>query len=108
MASSNRLDLTEASPGRPAMTGAGSSHRANRAAGRGHGEGGQIIPFPRGGDGVPLDDDRWEFRTEVHWVGGADGKWLRRELAGVLRELLTWARDDMTGDFENDGEEQAA
>ncbi|MFD2400062.1 hypothetical protein ACFSVJ_29200 [Prauserella oleivorans] len=41
-------------------------------------------------------------------MGGADGKWLRRELAGVLRELLTWARDDMTGDFENDGEEQAA
>ncbi|TWE27585.1 hypothetical protein [Prauserella muralis] len=41
-------------------------------------------------------------------MGGADGEWLRRELAGVLRELLTWARDDMTGDFQNDGEEQAA
>lgn len=69
-----------------------------------------VLPFPAGGrDGQRRSDTRWAFTTSVRWVGGAEGDWLRRELARVLRDLLAWAREDMTGDAVHDtGEERAA
>lgn len=36
----------------------------------------------------------WTLTSEVNYVDGVEGEWLRRELAGALRELLIWARDD--------------
>jgi hypothetical protein len=36
----------------------------------------------------------WGFVAEVGWIGGAEGEWLRGELAAVVRDLLLWARDD--------------
>jgi len=59
-------------------------------------EGGRVIPFPRVGRGPVMRDDRdWTFTTEVCWVDGAEGSWLRDELAGVVRDLLAWAHNDM-------------
>lgn len=73
-------------------------------------EGGRIIPFPPcGRDGLRNTDQRWSFVTEVRWVDGVEGEWLRHQLAGVLQDLLEWARDDMTGDGTHDeGQEGAA
>ena len=62
------------------------------------GDGGRVIPFPRGGHGPLRRDDRdWMFTTEVRWVDGTEGEWLRHELVGVVRDLLAWAHDDMDG-----------
>jgi hypothetical protein len=68
---------------------------------------GRIIPLPRVGRD---DGQRWDFTAEVRSVSGPEGQWLRRELSGVVRELLTWARDDMPtpGQVLGDGEERAA
>jgi hypothetical protein len=53
--------------------------------------------------------ERWQFATEIRAVGGAEGEWLRRELAGVVGELLVWARDDMAVDVHPDpGDEERA
>jgi hypothetical protein len=38
--------------------------------------------------------EAWTFTSEVNYADGVEGEWLRRELAGALRELLIWARDD--------------
>jgi hypothetical protein len=38
----------------------------------------------------------WTFTTEIDWVDGAEGEWLRHELAVVVRALLVWAWDDMS------------
>ena len=92
------------------MTGADRPLRRDNAADPVCDEGGRVIPFPRGGrHGVQRDDDRWTFTTEVHLVDGPESKWLRRELAGVLRDLLAWADDDMADDaLQNDRQERAA
>ena len=60
----------------------------------------KVIPFPPGGrKGRNRSEADWTFATEVRGVYGAEGAWLRKELAGVVRELLVWASDDMsTGD----------
>lgn len=73
-------------------------------------EGGRIVPFPSGGrDGPWQGQARWVFTTEVRGIGGAEGQWLRHELAGVVRDLLTWARDDLTGSgIDDEGEKRAA
>lgn len=70
----------------------------------------EVIPFPRGGrDGRNHGDVDWTFITDVRWVGGPDGEWLRKELAGVVRELLVWASEDMTNSEDEDpGEERRA
>lgn len=70
----------------------------------------EVIPFPRGGrDGRNHHDVDWTFTTDVRWVDGAEGDWLRKELAGVVRELLVWASDDMTNsEGEEPGEERWA
>jgi hypothetical protein len=70
------------------------------------GEGGVVVPFPRGGrDGQRRGDVRWTFATSVRWVGDSEGEWLRHELASVLRDLLAWAREDIT---RGAGEKRAA
>lgn len=72
-------------------------------------EGGVVLPFPPGGrDGQRRSDTRWTFTTSVRWVGDAEGEWLRRELASVLRDLLTWAREDIAGDVVHDFREERA
>lgn len=65
-------------------------------------DGGRVLPFPPGGH-----DGRWTFSTDISWVSGAEGEWLRRELAGALRDLLVWAREDMVGDAVQDDEDEA-
>jgi hypothetical protein len=78
-------------------------------------EGGLVLPFPLGGrDGRQQSDASWTFTTKVSWVGAAEGMWLRRELASVLRDLLGWARQDMAADevqgevIDDMGDERAA
>ncbi len=72
-------------------------------------EGGRVIPFPRGGrDGIHRADGRWDFRTEVRWVEGAEGEWLRHELADVLRDVLVWARNDLADALPDDRQERRA
>ena len=77
---------------------------------KGRDEGGLVLPFPPGGrDGQRRSDARWRFAASVRWVSAAEGEWLRRELAGVLRDLLVWAQEDMVGDeADSSGEERAA
>ena len=70
---------------------------------------GQVIPFPRGGrDGRNHSEVDWTFTTDIHWVDGADGAWLRKELAGVVRALLVWASHDMNDTAEGHHGEEAA
>ena len=71
---------------------------------------GQVIPFPPGGrDGRNHSEVDWTFSTDIHWVDGADGAWLRKELADVVRALLVWASHDMNDVAEgNRGEERRA
>ena len=72
-------------------------------------EAGVVLPFPSGGrDGQRRGDTRWAFTTSLRSVDGAEGEWLRRELARALRDLLAWAREDMTSVVHGTGEERAA
>lgn len=67
-----------------------------------------VIPLPpRGDDRCHNSGHGWSYTTEIQWVGGQEGDWLRRELAGVLRNLLVWARDDLDSPGAHD-EERAA
>lgn len=59
---------------------------------------GVVLPFPRGAPDGHRSDIRWTFTTSIRWINDTEGEWLRRELATVLRELLTWAREDMNAD----------
>lgn len=70
----------------------------------------KAIPFPPGGcGGRNRNQADWAFTTDVRWVDGAEGEWLRKELAGVVRELLLWACDDMNhSDDEHHGETRRA
>lgn len=93
-----------------AVTSADRPERRDTGPGSGRDEGGRVLPFPPGGrDGLRRAEAGWTFTTNVRWIGGTEGEWLRRELASVLRDLLAWARDDMAGDVvQDDGEERAA
>jgi len=92
------------------MTAADRPNPADDVSGTGRDEGGRVIPFPPGGrDGLQKSHRRWRFTADVRRVDGTEGDWLRHELARVLRDLLTWAHEDMTGDgAQHDGEERAA
>lgn len=72
----------------------------------------QVVPFPPSGRGPGRHGgDQWDFRTEVHHVGGTEGAWLRQELAAVIRDLLVWAHEDMSRRVDQDhhhGEEERA
>jgi hypothetical protein len=70
----------------------------------------KVIPFPPGGrDGRNHSQADWPFTTNVRWVDGAEGEWLCKELASVVRELLLWACDDMNiSDDERHGETRRA
>ena len=70
----------------------------------------KVIPFPLGGrDGRKHSQPDWVFATDIRWVDGAEGEWLRKELASVVRELLVWACDDMNiRDDEHHGETRRA
>lgn len=91
------------------MTAANPPARKNVTAASERDEGGRVIPFPPGGqEGLRPGTGRWTFTTDVRWVGGAEGEWLRRELGGVVRDLLAWARDDMAAEEFHGGEEKRA
>lgn len=70
----------------------------------------RVVPFPRGGrGGVVHGDGLWTFTTDIQWVEGAEGNWLRDELAAVTRDLLVWAREDKANSVrEHPGERRAA
>ncbi len=70
----------------------------------------KVIPFPPGGrHGRNPSQADWAFTTDVRWVDGAEGEWLRKELASVVRELLVWASAEMNNsDDEHHGETRRA
>lgn len=88
-------------PDRPHKRGEAAAHEPELA---------EVIAFPRGGrDGRDHGEVDWTFITDVRWVDGSDGEWLRKELAGVVRELLVWASEDMINSEDGDpGEERRA
>lgn len=91
------------------MTAADRPRRTHATSGPGRGKDRRGVPFPPGrSDSDQRRENRWELNSEVRWVGGSEGDWLRHELAGVLRDLLDWARDDMNGGDADDREERAA
>jgi hypothetical protein len=69
-------------------------------------EGGSVVPFAR-----PDHSDRsWCFASDVRFIGGTEGEWLQKEIAGVVRDLLLWAHQDMHRSEAPDdrGDDQAA
>jgi hypothetical protein len=71
---------------------------------------GTVIPFPQATRNPNKHrTERWKLAVDVRGVGGAEGEWLRRELAAVVRELLLWAREDLSSsELSDDHEERAA
>ena len=56
-----------------------------------------VVPLPRRrSDAARLGEGHWEFHTDIRWIAGAEGTWLRQELAAVIRDLLIWAHDDIS------------
>jgi len=56
----------------------------------------------RGGSG---GGEHWRFITRVRRVDGAEGEWLRRELAAVVRDLAVWCWHEVPGGGFVDGED---
>jgi hypothetical protein len=54
-------------------------------------EGGNVVPLPLANDG----DQPWRFASDIRLIGGTEGEWLQKEIAGVVRDLLLWAHQDM-------------
>jgi hypothetical protein len=80
-----------------------------------HDEGQTELPVADGGNVVPFvrpdhSDQSWRFASDVRLIGGAEGEWLQKEIAGVVRDLLLWARQDMHRPAARDerGDDQAA
>ncbi|WP_173139208.1 hypothetical protein [Kibdelosporangium persicum] len=70
---------------------------------------GDVIPlFGGGGVRGQRNDEARRFETSVHYVTGHEAEWLRRELTGVVRELLLWARDEPNRSDEQDKGWEAA
>jgi hypothetical protein len=69
-------------------------------------EGGDLVPFAR----PDRSDQSWRFASDVRLLGGVEGEWLQKEIAGVVRDLLLWAHQDMHRPAAGDerGDEQAA
>lgn len=92
------------------MTGARRPHDRHDGAGPGRARRDRAVWSSRDhrdrGPGV----EQWQFITEVRPIDGAEGQWLHRELAVAVRELLVWAREDMSSHVHSDqsDEEQAA
>jgi hypothetical protein len=65
-----------------------------------------VVPFAQPG----CDDKPWVFTSDGRHVDGAEAVWLQKELAKAVRNLLLWARKDMSsaGPDEHNGEQAAA
>jgi hypothetical protein len=91
------------------VTAADRPRRTHATSGPGRGKDRRDVACPPGKpDSRQRRENRWELDSEVRWVGGSEGDWLRHELAGVLRDLLGWAREDMNGGGDADGREGRA
>jgi hypothetical protein len=91
------------------VTAADRPRRTHATSGPGRGKDRRGVGCPPGRpDSRQRRENRWELNNEVRWVGGSEGDWLRQELAGVLRDLLDWAHEDMNGGGADDREERAA
>ena len=92
------------------MTGVGRPPQRQDASGPGRVNNDRVVRLrdKRGALDRRGRDEGWEVTTAIRRVGGTEGEWLRRELAGVVRELLAWAREDMTARSHQHGDEEQA